>query len=109
MFYIFRNGRVWKVNLHQTDANHPRERVLGRGQEVSHQAGLPEHLHGHAVHDQGHGSPKNTVRRRKLPCKDFSYKQRNLLKAVEKRGRGGVKYGCYLLKKSLESGGKKTF
>ena len=57
-----RYWRVRKVNVHQTDEDHPRSRLSGRGEEDLHQAGLPEHLHGDAVHDQGHGPAQDPVR-----------------------------------------------
>jgi len=53
--YIPRHGRVRQVNIYQTDAHYPRQRLLGRGQAWVHQAGFPEHIHGHAVNDQGNG------------------------------------------------------
>ncbi len=38
-----------------------------------HQAGVPEHLHGHAVHDPGHGLTQDTVRGSKLYSKYFIF------------------------------------
>lgn len=55
ILYPLRHWRVREVNVHQTDAYYPRQRLLGRGQAWLHQAGLSEHIHGHAVHDQGNG------------------------------------------------------
>lgn len=57
-----RDWRVRKVHIHQTDANHPWSRLLRRGQTRLHQTGLPEHLHGHAEYDQGHGSSEDLLR-----------------------------------------------
>lgn len=58
-----RYRRVWQVDVHQTDANYPRQRILGRGQARLHQAGVPEHLHGDAVDDPGDGPPQDPVHR----------------------------------------------
>ena len=51
---LFRNWWKREEHFHQADEDHPRPWVLWRGQERLHQAGLPEHLHGHAGHDPGH-------------------------------------------------------
>ena len=57
-----RYWRVGQVDVHQADEDHPRSWLSGRGEEDLHQAGLPEHLHGDAVHDQGHGPAQDPVR-----------------------------------------------
>ena len=58
---FFRHWRVGQVNLHQADENHPRGGLPRWGEEDVHQAGLPEHIHGDAVHDQGYGPPQDPV------------------------------------------------
>lgn len=60
--YIHRRMRVREVYVHQTDAYYPRQRLLGRGQAWIHQAGFSEHIHGHAVNDQGHGYAEDFLR-----------------------------------------------
>lgn len=49
-----RNWRKREKHFHQADEDHPWPRILGRGQERLHSAGLPEHLHSHASYDPGH-------------------------------------------------------
>ena len=62
LILFHRHWRVGKVDVHQTDEDHPRSRLSGRGEEDVHQAGLPEHLHGDAVHDPSHGPSQDPVR-----------------------------------------------
>ena len=57
-----RYWRVGQVDVHQADEDHPRSWLSRWGEEDVHQAGLPEHLHGHAVHDQSHGPSQDPVR-----------------------------------------------
>ena len=56
-----RDWRVREINLHKTDENYSRVRLQRGGQEDVHKTSLPEHLHGHAIHDQSHGPPQNPI------------------------------------------------
>lgn len=58
-----RDGRIWQEHLHQTITYYSRCWVFRQRQERFHQICLPEYLHGHAEHDQSHGSPQNRIRR----------------------------------------------
>lgn len=57
----FRDRRERQEYVHQTDENHPRIRLLGWGQKGLHQAGVSEHLHGHAGYDQSHGHAQDPL------------------------------------------------
>ena len=50
-----RYWRVREVDLHQTDAYYSRCWIHRRGQAYTHQACLPEYIHGYAVYDQSNG------------------------------------------------------
>ena len=52
---MWRYRRVWQEHVHQTDAHHPRSRLLGRRPTQFHQARLSEYLHGYELHDSRHG------------------------------------------------------
>ena len=60
-YCLARYWRIGQIDIHQADAYHPRRGLLGRGQARLHQTDLPEHLHGHAEHDQRHGRPQHRV------------------------------------------------
>ena len=54
-YFFPRYWRVREVDLHQTDAYYSRCWIHRRGQAYTHQACLPEYIHGYAVYDQSNG------------------------------------------------------
>lgn len=57
----FRDWREWQEHIYQADENHPRVGILRWRQKGLHQAGVSEHLHGHAGYDPSHGHAQDPL------------------------------------------------
>lgn len=56
-----RDRREWQEYIYQADENHPWVGLLWWRQKGLHQAGVSEHLHGHAGYDQSHGHAQDPL------------------------------------------------
>ena len=59
--FSYRDRREWQEYIYQADENHPWVGLLRWRQKGLHQAGVSEHLHGHAGYDPSHGHPQDPL------------------------------------------------
>lgn len=66
--FAYRDGWKWEEHFHQTDEDHPRQRLQRRGQERFHSARVPEHRQRHPGAHPRHADSRDRLHRRQEHC-----------------------------------------